>query len=83
MNNLPTDDRGHVLQAFSPDEVMLAQTSIDTTDKEWAALMPADPCKIKIDGTASFVTWPYGCVLGLSNINTVEFEAATDVYAQR
>ena len=83
MNRLPREVKGEIIQVFSPDEVLLSQTSIDTSNKSFVALLPADPCKVKIDGTASYVTWPYGCVMGLPNVATVEFEAATDVYAMR
>lgn len=77
---LPKDLNGNPLQVFSPSELLIGQTTLDVTDKQDVALLPADACKVKFDGGPTFATWPYGCAIGLANINTIEFETATDVY---
>lgn len=83
MNTLPKDMSGSVLQVFSPSEVLLAQTTIDTSDKDFVAILPTTLTNVKIDGCASFVAWPLGVTLGLQNITTIEFESATDCFVMR
>lgn len=83
MSTLPSDMKGNTLQVFSPSEVLLAQTTLDTSDDSWCAIMPCTATNVKIDGCASFVAWPLGVALGLQNIQTIEFESATDCFVMR